>query len=291
VNEDQTSRSLESSLPSQRARAAEWLRIHATSDQTVLIVGALEKESVPTIRRTLAEALKRARSIGHESQRPSSPSGSRDELSRLVTVLDDLAGIIRHETDPAIGWLRRAAAKEIPNFEDSETNAKIETLRQRIMGLETLTAAHRDPRWSRVTLADIVRECMPPDLAPERLKMEGSNREDEIDSDRGLLTLIVANALKNATEAAAEMPAGQAEVLVETGLSQSDFWLSITNRFRGDSFDFDHVVHTGASNKTDHKGLGLSAMRIAAERLDYVLSLSASGGTVFFSLRGPRFHD
>jgi hypothetical protein len=291
VNEDQTNRSLESSLPSQRALAAEWLRVHATSDHIVLIVGALERESVPTIRRTLAEALKRARSTGPESQRLSSPSDAGDELSRLVTVLDDLAGIIRHETDPAIGWLRRAAAREIPNFEESETNARIETLRQRIMGLETLTAAYRDPRWSRVTLTDVVHECMPPDLAPERVRLEGSNREDEIDSDRGLLTLIVANALKNASEAAAEMPASQVGVLVETGLSQSDFWLSITNRFHGESFDFDDVVHTGASNKPAHKGLGLSAMRIAAERLDYVLSLSASGGTAFFSLRGPRFHD
>ena len=102
--------------------------------------------------------------------------------------------------------------------------------------------------------------------------------EDEIDSDRGLLALIVANALKNAAEAAAEMPAGQAGVWVEMGLSKSDFWLSVTNRFRGESFDFDHVVHTGASNKEDHKGLGLSAMRIAAERLGYILSLNASGG-------------
>lgn len=282
---------LHSTLPSQRAEAAEWVRSNYSPSMIPEILDALEKETVPTIRRALAVGLRMAQSKERQSDDPLAGTPQNDKVEILSSVLDDLAGLIRHETDPAIGWLRRAAAKEIPNFDASETNAHIETLRKRIIGLETLAAAHRLPHWARITLHEVIQDCKPPDLGADRLIGKGLERKDSIDTDRGLMTLIVTNALKNASEAASGLPSGQTEVWLETGVSDTHFWLSITNRFDGDSFDFDHVAHTGASNKVDHKGLGISAMRMAAHRLNYTLKLTATGGTVFFSLTGPRYHE
>lgn len=280
---------LHSSLPSQRAEAAEWLKTNYSPSLIPIILDALEKESVPTIRRALAVGLKLAQS--GERDGICAESSKDVDAEKLISILDDLAGLIRHETDPAIGWLRRAAAREIPNFESSETNLYIETLRRRIISLETLAAAHRIPNWTRTTLYDVIRDCKPPDLESDRLIGKGIERQDYIDTDWRLMNLIVANALKNASEAALTLHPSQTEVWLETGVSDTSFWLSITNRFDGDSFDFDHVAHTGSSNKVDHKGLGISAMRMAADRLNYDLTLTATGGTAFFSLTGTRFHE
>jgi signal transduction histidine kinase len=291
MDESEIRNKLQSALPSQRSDAAEWLRHNPDPSLVPLILDALERETVPPIRLALSRGLELAQSPidSKKGLRESHLQGY--EASLLSAVLDDLSGLIRHETDPAIGWLRRAASKEVPNFESSETNYRIETLRQRIVGLETLAAAHRLPQWSRVRLYEIIDECKPPDLGISLVTEHGVDPMDEIDTDRGLLTLIITNALRNASEAASGIQSDQTTVLIQTGITDNSFWLSITNRFQGDSFDFDHVAHTGASNKADHKGLGLSAIRMAAERLEYKIQLTASGGTVLFSLTGSRFHE
>lgn len=287
VTESDALDGLRSELPSVRARAAEWFVVNATQAHLVLLSEAIEAETVPSVRRLLTLAGRKARTPGS----PVAVAGLEDEAEPSLPseILDSLAGLLRHETEPVIGWLRRSAARDIGDgFESSETFKNIDLLRRRLRGLEALAAAHRLPTWTAVSLSWLVDECRPPDLAKESLA--GVPRTDDvIHSDVGLMSIIVGNALLNAYEAAAHQ--GDGAVWVESAVTDRDFWISITNRFEGQGFELDHVAHTGTSTKASHKGLGLSAMRLAAERLGYDLSLTASGGTAFFSLRGARFRD
>jgi len=264
-----------------RGRAIEWFVANASFRHQPTLTEALEAESVPSLRRQLSVAVRKART-GDEARVAHPHSYEQDPISSEI--LESLASLIRHETEPVIGWLRRSAAHEIgAGYDDSETFKNIDLLRQRLGGLEALAAAHRVPRWTRVSLAQILSDCRPPDLTTNN---GSSPTDDAVDTDVGLMTIIIGNALQNAQEATAALEDGT--VWIEFGVTDRDFWISITNRFEGQSFELDQVAHTGTSSKTSHKGLGVSAMRLAAERLGYEISLSAKGGTAFFSLRGSR---
>lgn len=286
VNEADGLKGLRSHLPSARARAAEWFLSNATESHAPLLTRAIEVESVPNIKRLLVLAVTRARGVTSPLSAADSDSAAEHEI--FAEILDSLSGLIRHETEPVIGWLRRSAASDIgESYETSNTFKNIELLRRRLRGLEALAAAHRLPTWTRTSITELVRECRPPDLPLASIVAPTSN-DDVIDTDIGLFSIIVSNALLNAWEAS---PKGdEVTVRVESGVTDLDFWISIANRFDGHAFELDHVLHTGASTKSSHKGLGLSAMTLAAKRLDYEISLNAAGGTAVFSLRGRRFN-
>ena len=278
---------LKSRLPSDRARAAEWWLGHAEPQHLTLLTEAIANESVPSIKRLLGIASDRIRTRNSPTLPvDESESGATNEASQI---LESLSGLIRHETEPVIGWLRRSAAKDIgTGYDSSETFRNIDLLRRRLRGLEALAAAQRVPRRRRLSLSRMISDCRPAGLSTEVFKSPLD--DDAIDSDPGLLSIIFSNALLNAHEAGSAVH-GEGAIWVESGVSDRDFWVAISNRFNGDSFEFEQFAHSGASSKDSHKGLGLSAMKLAANRLGYELSLTASGGTAFFSVRGGRFHE
>lgn len=276
---------LASDLPTERMSAAQQLASEAEPTMAAMILDAISKETVPRIRRLLSDAHVMA------TQEPKTPRTSRPVDSaadeETTKLLSDLGGLIRHETEPAIGWVRRAAKIEVPDFETSRTNLAIERLRSRIAGLSMLAQAQRPPEWREVSLHEMLTGCIPPDFAPGLLQVETPGDDDGIETDRHLLTLILSNALQNAVDASEVLESGQ--IFVQIGMNETEFWLRISNRFAGESFDFDHVSASGASNKHGHRGLGVVAMRAASNRLGYALSLQASGGVATFALRGKRF--
>jgi hypothetical protein len=286
MDEASAQAALSSRLPSDRARGVAWFLEFGNASHTQLLVRAIESETVPSIRKLLSRAVAGTQ---EEPQGRSAPL-DRDELLDPAGILDDVAGLIKHETEPVIGWIRRSVARELgPQYEMSDTFRNIELLRLRLSGLESLVSAHRIPTWTALSLEAILRECWPSDMSDEALaRPTGSGDDDIIESDRGLLAIIVSNALQNAHEAVSTLEDGA--VWVETGVTDQHFWLSVTNRFDGQTFNLEHVIATGTSTKARHKGLGLNAMKLASERLGYDLSLTASGGTAFFRLRGERFH-
>lgn len=281
INQAQ-SEALRSRLPSERAAAADWYVRNAAADDIGLLTNAIEEETVPAVRRLLEAAARRAQ----QGSEPT-PVYQPDEAPASTDILDALSGLIRHETEPIIGWIRRSAARDIgPGYQASETFRNIDLLRRRLLGLETLAAAHRLPRYSRASLLALIVDCQP-DGFPDEVVEANSGDDDSIDTDPGLFSIIVGNALLNAQEASTGLPG--APILVRHGVSDRHFWVTVTNRFQGQAFEMEHVAQTGASTKVSHKGLGVSAMRMAADRLQYGFTLQASGGTVVFSLRGERF--
>lgn len=288
MNELQALDQLDDHLPSRRAEAAAWLSLNASAAARTRITAAVTTEPVPSIRALLESAM---RSLRAPSQPIPDPAEERQSFGSDARDLSShLSSMIRHETDPAIGWLRRAAAREIESFESSQTNRYIETLRRRIVALSRLAAAYRRPVLERISIDDIISRSAldASDLGPGLFNISVPRRY--ITTDWALLELIIVNGLRNAAEAASAAPSPQGwpvPVRVEAGAGLQNFWITITNRFAGQSFDEVTVSHAGTSSKPDHKGLGVTAMRVAADRLGYDFSLQGAGGTATMVLRGP----
>lgn len=289
MNSDQFLAALASELPSERMRAVQWARENSlTPEYERVLLDAAEREGVPRIRAAISLAIKQfevgARAAVEFDKSETSPG------SDMANILDELSGIIRHEMQPAIGWVRFAANKEVSDFEASATNRSIEALRRRVNGLADLAAAHRLPARELISLGEALSECLSAEYPPSMFMLEPTEEpSDEILTDPGLLSLILVNAIQNAAEAARDLPPGEGQVLVTTNVNEKSFWLTISNRFTGTSFDYSSVSATGRTSKPGHRGLGTRITELAARRLGYEFELRATGATATFSLRGKRF--
>lgn len=296
MEETEARRLLHSRSPSERIEAAQWLSEHASRSWRNQLVEAMEIETVPQIRRHLDVALHRLDSMGSNASDRHDQQLIRHSDGRLTEeqdLLSDLAGLIRHETEPAIGWLRKAANREIALFEASATNRTIEALRRRIDGVAQLADASREPEWTSISISELVNESIPPLASDDRLVVNAANQstDDMIETDRGLMALIIGNSISNAIHASSTVdPVGIADVSVNYGVSKSEFWLTISNPFSGSSFTLQQVSGIGTSTKTGHRGLGVLAANRAASRMRYLYDLSAVGGIATASVRGSRFH-
>ncbi|MFE4833345.1 GHKL domain-containing protein [Arthrobacter sp. NPDC056691] len=289
MNRDQFLASLASRLPSERMLAAQWAMENKLEPEFErVLTEALSRESVPRIQNAISLAINAIRSAsGLHPEETAAKAGSESEIAG---VLNELAGMIRHEMQPAIGWVRLAAHKELTDFQASATNRAIEALRRRVDGLANLAAAHRLPVRQIVSLSEAITGCLSDEYPSSMFKLEGSDQpSDEIYTDRGLLDLILANAIQNAADASRDIPNGQGHVLISTSIDGSRFWVTISNRFSGASFKFSSVAASGRTSKQGHRGLGTQVIQLAADRLGYEFELRAAGGTATFSLRGSRY--
>lgn len=284
MNEAQALEALSSHLPSIRMSGAEWLSTRASKPASPAILRAYQMESVPQIKRLLKVARSAQSQVSPQASASSQDSVDADEI------LMYLSGLIRHETEPVIGWIRRAAHGELAErFEESRTNEAIEALRRRILGLALLADANRHPIWSSTSLLELVHASAPPEIRECIVSADSmsDDSDDDIDTDPGLLAIILGNALSNADKATSSK---DRSIFVSTTLTPDTFNLQISNSFDGTSFTLEDVSSVGASTNSGGRGLGVMAMQSAAARLNYDLGLQANGGVAHFTLRGARRH-
>ncbi|GAA1240320.1 hypothetical protein GCM10009633_11690 [Janibacter melonis] len=279
---------LQSGLPSERMKAAEWAVSHTLDDeQRRLVTEALSRERVPRIRDAFSAAL---RNTDLAKSAPAISAVELDPQESLQATLQDLGSLIQHEMEPAIGWIRHAANQEVREFGASATNRAVEGLRRRVDGLVKLANAQRLPEMRLISLAEVVTGSLSSEYPRAMFSFEISTEgSDEILTDPGLLSLIVSNALQNAADASRPLAPEEGQILVSTGTSEDSFWLAISNRFVGAAFDLDSVAASGRTSKVGHRGLGTRVMQLAAGRLGYKVELRAVGSTANFTLRGKRY--
>jgi hypothetical protein len=288
VTESEALQAILDTAPFTRIQAAQWLAEHASPEARLPLTNALNRETVPQVRRHLNEALARAMGSGGPAPAPSTGGVNTSDRELLIY----LGGLIHHETEPAVGWLRLAAEEEIRDFADSETSSAIETLRRRINGVAAIARVNKPPEIRRVSLSGLVEAEVPRSSSRARAvtfaSLEG---EDDIDTDPDLMSTMLGNAIVNGLHAATKAGVLEADaVVIEAGISDRDFWITLTNRFAGSSFEMSEMGGIGTSTKTGGRGLGLLAMRTAAERLGYFINVSGAGGIATTAIRGPRRH-
>ncbi|MBF9316380.1 GHKL domain-containing protein [Mycobacteroides chelonae] len=283
MTNDEFVNSLKSGLPSERMQAAQWaIEARLGDEMRGPLLDAANREGVPRIRRAITMALNNIDS----ARVADAPADVQEIGSEIAVILNELSGIIRHEMQPAIGWVRYSASRELSDFESSATNRAIEALRKRVDGLSSLAAAHRLPTKQIVSLSEAISESLSDEYPSSMFKVESDYSNDEIYTDPGLLSLILNNAIHNAIEASHGLNEG---ILITTNVTPDSFWITVRNRFLGTTFEYSRVSATGRTSKSGHRGLGTTIIELCARRLGYQFDLQASGGTATFSLRGKRY--
>lgn len=277
---------LRSTRPSERLLAANLLLTTGQASDRSRIQEALLSESVPRIRAVLQAALAALdRSPGDDGKAAGRDvSGPPD----LQGVLQNLAGMIQHELSAATGWIEYTASKALVNYDETELKRAIGALKQRVSGLVAIVQANRSPRMTHSSLAEVVVNSVPPEFPSSAGVFDGQSGDDEIVTDQDLLSLILINAMQNAYESAAQTGRMGSVVHVTYGVSETDFWISISNPYVGAPFSIEDVQATGVSTKSDHRGIGLRVMLTASSALGYDLGLMGTGQVADFRLRGRR---
>ena len=277
--------------PSARASAIDELRNTATPADLPVLRVALQSETVASLRRQLAALVARLEDE-QQLQARGGATAKTESLEDLTAILEENAvSWIRHELEPAIGWLRLAASREIEAFSESETNRAIEGLRRRLDNAEALVRATAMPKLSEVSMTEAVSVALEAGGIPSaRVVIDiDDDRPDLIVTDLRLFELVVQNAIANALDAVAQLPAGTGHtVFVSGAVTGERMWLRISNQFTGQEFAMSEVEAVGVTVKDGHQGQGTSLMRHAAVRLGYQLRLRGEAGVAELVLTGPR---
>lgn len=276
-----------STHPTERARILDDIEATLTVQELPSLRRALQNESVPSLRRRIASAIARL-----ESAQVSTVEKISNDLNDLHEILEENAvSWIRHELEPAIGWLRLAANNEIQGFPASETNRAIEALRRRLDNAEALLRATAPPKFVEVSLFEAVGVAVAAsglDTSKVSINVERDWPDDFI-TDVRLLELIIQNAVANALDGILQLPnPGERAVHISGAVTTDRFWLRISNQFAGSEFAMAEVAGVGVTVKLGHQGQGMSLMRHAARRLGYQLRVEGTAGVAEMVLTGPR---
>lgn len=280
---------LSSESPSQRAGAAMWLISHPEQISTRDLMRAMQAETVPQVRLALVEVLERRQksSLNQSEGSTSAAQGEQSILSASSEGTGDIAALIRHELAPAVGWIRLAADAEIEDFASSRTNDSIRRLQLRIDGLVTLIKSRTELDLRLVDLPRALLDNWPDPNSRPRITPDPRDSSVEINTDESLFSLMIANIFQNAIDASIDAT-GQAEVDVAWGATDQNYWVRVSNPFRGDRLSLDQVAHDGLSSKAGHLGKGLALIRTVSARLGIGVALDGASGTAAFTLRGEQ---
>lgn len=254
---------------------------------------ALQTETVPRLRSMLLQVLEqRQRSSGATKiQRPDAALPPEDRLSGPTTQLAseqvDMAALIRHELSPAVGWIRLAADREIPNFGTSDTNEAVRKLQRRIDGLVAMIKAGEELNFRPVTIPNVLLDNWPDTRTTPNIEPPLGYQNIDIITDEGLFALLLSNVYQNAIDASVDL-VGEPRVHITWGYTERNYWVRITNPFGGDRFTLRDVVAVGNSSKASHQGQGLSLIQSVAARLRIAITLEGQSGIASFSMSGTR---
>lgn len=287
--------SLSSDRPSVRMSAALNMHRNPSLADREAIEAAIRREPVSRIR----DALEAILALIEGSAAPvktgsASGQGQGAHTPDLEPVPDDFSGIIEHELSSAIGWIDYTAHHELSacnGYEGSETATAVRVLQKRVEGLVALATVQRLPVLTTESLQEVLLESVPPHFPGSLLHFDvdlDAGGHDQVDTDRGLMCLILVNALKNAAEATLMTEPDSSGISMSYSTTDENFSITISNSHSGAPFSLNDVAATGYSTKPGSRGLGVHVMRLAAARLGYDLRLQGTGGVVTLTLKGLR---
>lgn len=286
---------LTSTAPSDRAKAAGWLVRNPQTITTRALMNALQTETVPQVRRLLLQTLESRQGAAETSRRGlGAVAQDTDPLPADIDMAGseqvDIAALVRHELSPAVGWIRLAAHSEIESFGTSKTNDAVRKLQRRINGLVAIIKSGEELNLHRFSLPHVLAENWPD--TDTALVVTPSTDEDAIDieTDEGLFAMLLSNVFQNAIDASVDAT-GKVSTQVAWGYTDQNYWVRVTNPFKGNRFSLADVLNIGNSSKMAHQGQGLSLIKMVAERLGLSVALEGASGTASFSMIGRRPHD
>lgn len=285
---------LESTAPSDRARAAGWLLQHPLAITSRALMQALQAENVPQIRRVLLQVLDYRKKLAGRSStgNPESHPAASEHVHQNPGAPShvDIAALIRHELSPAVGWIRLAADSEIESFALSKTNEAVRKLQRRIDGLVAIIKSGEELNLRRVSLPHVLTDNWPDAHSAPAIQPAADAASIDIETDEGLFAVLLSNVFQNAIDASTDA-SGRTNVMITWGYTDQAYWVRVANPFKGDRFTLSDVIDIGSSSKMAHQGQGLSLVQAVADRLELAITLEGASGMASFTLSGGRPSD
>ena len=186
--------------------------------------------------------------------------------------INEFSGIILHELEPKIGILKTLGKEEVKDYGKSLIKSKIEDFEHFFKSLRNLNKSTQIPSYSEVDIVELIKETFFEEHARYdsiQIKMEG----DEsliIKTDKYLLSIILANGIRNALESLSELPENNLKKMIITwGTTDISTWINIMDEGLGlnDSPENAFKLGNTTKSKSDHSGFGLGIIEQAINSL------------------------
>ncbi|UGB27213.1 HAMP domain-containing histidine kinase [Methylorubrum sp. B1-46] len=247
-----------------RLAAARYLAENARRSDKAALRAALNRESVPWIKRALQSAIQSIEKGGEARGITEIDSEidvlSSDLISLKLKMTEEIAAEFIHEISPIVGALALAAPSEIADYQNSRTRRSVEHLQSLLRAIRELKNASSPPTYSSFSLPDLVSDIVhtAQDRAGISIAFAGPARFT-VSADPDRLRLAIVNGYRNAIEAVLSEPRKESLRIIFTwGSTQTDNYLAIKDTGPGFIDDPAAALKQGSSSKEGHLGFGLS---------------------------------
>ena len=272
-----------------RLRAARELAALALEVDEPALRRRRRVESVPWVRTAIEEALASiSSSPAAGSEEPISDEGGEevDVASEYLEGVRLTTDRLVHELRSIVGTLRYWAEREHPSYGGSGTERQIDRLRRCLKAIDYVGKVARSPTVEQFDLSQLI--------ADEISAVTGLNDVTTLIGpqpfisigDRGVVGLVLSNALRNAAESGGDQPPA---VHVNWGETEIEYWVAVFDRGPGLPQEPEALFDFGSTTKQEHVGAGLAIVGQAAVALKGTVTLSEEAdGTTKFEFRWPR---
>ena len=277
-----------------RLKAVRFLAHNSDRSDLQALRDALRSETVSYVRTGLDLAIRRVlNSAPPEAEATSAefeiPPDVRIQIWNKVT--EEVTGKILHEIASPVGFVASAAAREIPNYEQSRTRKHVENIKRIFEAIEQLKSATAVPRPEEFDLVELLDEIVSEAVGsdPVEVSLLGA-KPMLITSDRALLRLAISNGIRNAVEAVTGAPGDEPHPIIVTwGTTDVDCWVAVLDRGPGVVGPTESAFGIGKTTKQGHSGFGLTIAKQAIETLGGACTLQpTTEGGARFEIRWER---
>lgn len=278
---------LGSDHPHDRLRAARALAEAAKPAHAGSLRTALARETVPWVKRALELAV--AQTLVGPPAPLAANAGEVEQILDSGTLRDvhlkaseEVVSTVLHEIQPKLGYIRNAAMREVPNFQDSDTRRRIERLEELLLLLAEFRRVSQIPKAEEFDLSELVDSAVG-EISAEGVQTAGP-RPMLVVGDAKRIRLALTNGIRNAIESnKAVKEGGDRLVAVNWGSDSKIYWISVVDQGIGIHGNVSGMFAIGRTTKADHFGMGLPVAKQAMQSLggDIKLGPGDHGGARF----------
>lgn len=288
-------RRLKSETQTERLEAARYFASHAVAAHENALRDALARERVLWIRAALKRALTKI--LPNAEFASAETSVDRDDVPErfaaqvYADALETAASQLIHEIEPVLGTLRLAAEGEVQNFSKSDTCRNLDRLDNLLAAFSRLRRAASAPKVEEFSLDEAVQRCIQETQIPDGIQIQKAGPlQCIVNGDSSLISLCLANGLRNAIEATAALSEDTRKppIAVAWGQTDIDHWISVVDSGVGFKGNLRRAFEMGTTTKEGHLGMGLAIANQALGSMGGKLLLVPNARGVRFEMRWPK---
>lgn len=295
MTRDEALENLSSSSAYNRLKAARFLARNSGPSELQGLRDALRNETDSYVRTGLGLAIERVSDVASSAddegvlEEFEIPPDLRKHIRNQVT--EEITGQLLHEVASPVGLIASAAAREIPDYEQSRTKHHVDILKRVFEAIEQLKTAAAAPRPREFDLAELLAQIASEAIegVPVEVSLHGA-KPMLITADPAVLRLAVSNGMRNAVEAVTGARGKKPDPIIVTwGVTDVDYWVAVLDRGPGLVGPGESAFGIGKTSKKGHSGFGLTIAKQAIETLCGACTLQpAMEGGARFEVRWER---